>query len=131
MAGSPVRFASAFADLIENLVTAMACPRVVVAAARLVDLAMCGEVTDRVTKPCRLPLVTAVATVGDRSTETQGFIGARVSIGVGCCRPPSASSGVVLDHVLGDERVALARDHCQMARRDLRIARDVDALGLD
>ena len=38
---------------------------------------------------------------------------------------------VVLDHVLGDQRVALARDHREMARRDLRVARHVDALDLD
>ena len=38
---------------------------------------------------------------------------------------------MVLDHVLGDERVALARDHREMARRDLRVARHVDALDID
>ncbi len=38
---------------------------------------------------------------------------------------------VVLDHVLDHERVALARDHREMARGDLRIAGDVDALDLD
>ena len=38
---------------------------------------------------------------------------------------------MVLDHVLGHERVALARDHREMARVDLRIARHVDALDLD
>ena len=38
---------------------------------------------------------------------------------------------MVLDHVLGDQRVALARDHREMPRRDLRIAGHVDALDLD
>ena len=38
---------------------------------------------------------------------------------------------MVLDHVLGDQQVALARHHRQMPRIDLRVARDVDALDID
>ena len=38
---------------------------------------------------------------------------------------------VVLDHGLGDVDVALAREHREVARRDLRLARHVDALDLD
>ena len=38
---------------------------------------------------------------------------------------------MVLDHVLGDQQVALARHHRQVARLDLRIAGHVDALDID
>ncbi len=38
---------------------------------------------------------------------------------------------VVLDHMLGDQRVALARNHRQVPRLHLRVAGHVDALDLD